>query len=94
MTPALPLCVLNMAEEGAGPRVTRKDIPGTSQSFVVLIPTFRGQIRQSSPTYVYGLTHVYSLIGGLVPGSSAGSSYLKLLFFLLGCNPRGTLLQC
>lgn len=42
MTPALPLCVLNMAEEGAGPRVTRKDIPGTSQSFVVLIPTFRG----------------------------------------------------
>lgn len=42
MTPAAPLCVLNMAEEGAGPRVTRKDIPGTSQGFVVLIPTFRG----------------------------------------------------
>lgn len=42
MTPAVPLCVLNMAEEGAGPRVTRKDIPGTLQGFVVLIPTFRG----------------------------------------------------
>jgi len=31
--------------------------------------------------------HVYSLVGGLVPGSSGGSGWLILSFFLLGCNP-------
>jgi hypothetical protein len=31
-----------------------------------------------------GSLHVYSLVGGLVPGSSGGSSWLILLFFLWG----------
>jgi hypothetical protein len=31
--------------------------------------------------------HVYSLVGGLVPGSSEGSGWLILLFFLWGCKP-------
>jgi len=35
----------------------------------------------------HGLLHVYSLVGGLVPGSSWGSGWLILLFFLWGCKP-------
>jgi hypothetical protein len=34
----------------------------------------------------HGTTHIYSLIGGLVPGSSKGSGELILLFLLWGCN--------
>lgn len=30
---------------------------------------------------------MYTLVGGLVPGSFEGSGYLILLFFLHGCNP-------
>jgi hypothetical protein len=33
------------------------------------------------------LLHVYSLVGGLVPGNSGGSSGLRLLFFLWSCKP-------
>jgi hypothetical protein len=40
--------------------------------------------------YIYGWSHgtlhVYSLVGGLVPGSSGGSGWL-ILFFLWGCKP-------
>jgi hypothetical protein len=35
----------------------------------------------------HGSLHVYSLVGGLVPGSSGGSVWLILLFFLWGCQP-------
>jgi hypothetical protein len=31
--------------------------------------------------------HVYSLVGGLVPGNSGGSGWLTLLFFLWACKP-------
>jgi hypothetical protein len=31
--------------------------------------------------------HMYSYVDGLVPGSSWGSGWLILLFFLWGCNP-------
>jgi hypothetical protein len=31
--------------------------------------------------------HVYSLVGGLVPGSSEVSGWLRLLFFLWDCKP-------
>jgi hypothetical protein len=34
----------------------------------------------------HGSLHVYSLVGGLVPGSSRGSDWL-ILFFLWGCKP-------
>jgi hypothetical protein len=34
-----------------------------------------------------GSFHVYSLVGGLVPGSSGASGWLILLFFLWGCKP-------
>jgi hypothetical protein len=33
-----------------------------------------------------GSLHVYSLVGGLVPGSCGGSGWLILLFFLGGCK--------
>jgi hypothetical protein len=35
----------------------------------------------------HGSLHVYTLVGGLVPGSSGGSGWLTLLFFLWGCKP-------
>jgi len=35
----------------------------------------------------HGLPHVYSLVGGLVPGSSGGSGWLMMLFFLWVANP-------
>jgi hypothetical protein len=35
----------------------------------------------------HGSFHVYSLVGGLVLGSSGGSGWLILLFFLWGCKP-------
>jgi len=35
-------------------------------------------------SWSYGLLHVYSFVGGLVPGSSGVSSWLILLFFLRG----------
>jgi hypothetical protein len=35
----------------------------------------------------HGPPHVYSLLGGLVPGSSRGTGWLILLFFLWGCRP-------
>ena len=31
--------------------------------------------------------HVYSLVGGLVPGSSGGTGWFILLFLLWDCNP-------
>ena len=37
--------------------------------------------------------HAYSLVGSLVPGSSEGSGWLILLFFLWGCRPPLQLLQ-
>jgi hypothetical protein len=47
------------------------------------------QKRQSSATYSSGAVGnpVYSMVGGLVPGSSEESSWLTLLFFLWGCKP-------
>jgi hypothetical protein len=36
--------------------------------------------------YIHGSLRVYSLIGGLVPGSSGYSGWL-ILFFLCGCEP-------
>jgi hypothetical protein len=38
-------------------------------------------------SWSHGSLHVYSLVGGLVPGSSWGSGWLILLFFLWGCKP-------
>jgi hypothetical protein len=35
----------------------------------------------------HGLLHVYSLVGGLVPGSTGVCGWLILLFFLWGCKP-------
>jgi hypothetical protein len=35
----------------------------------------------------HGSLHVYSFVGGLVPGSSGGSGWLILLFVLCGCKP-------
>jgi hypothetical protein len=35
----------------------------------------------------HGSIHVYSLIGGLVPGSSRGTGWLTLLVLLWGCKP-------
>jgi hypothetical protein len=35
----------------------------------------------------HGSLHVYSFVGGLVPGSSGGSGWLTLLFFLWGWKP-------
>ena len=34
----------------------------------------------------HGTLHVYSLVGGLVPGSSGSSGWVILLFFLWGCK--------
>ena len=39
----------------------------------------------------HGFLHVYSLIGGLVPGSSRVSGWLILLFFLWGCKNTSAL---
>jgi hypothetical protein len=36
--------------------------------------------------YICRWSHVYSLVGGLAPGSSGGSGWLLLLFFLWGCK--------
>jgi hypothetical protein len=35
----------------------------------------------------HGALHVFSLVGGLVPGSYEGSGWLMLLFFLWVANP-------
>jgi hypothetical protein len=35
----------------------------------------------------HGSLHVYPLVCGLVPGSSGGTGWLILLFFLRGCKP-------
>jgi hypothetical protein len=47
--------------------------------------------NKSIPCYICGWSHgslyVYSLVGGLVPGSSEGSCWLILFFFLWGCKP-------
>ena len=38
-------------------------------------------------SWSHGSLHVYSLIGGLVPGSSGVYGWLIMLFFLWGCKP-------
>ena len=38
-------------------------------------------------SWSHGSLHVYSLVGGLVPGSSGESGWLILLFFLWGHKP-------
>jgi hypothetical protein len=38
-------------------------------------------------SWLHWSLHVYSLVGVLVPGSSAGNGLLILLFFLWGCKP-------
>jgi hypothetical protein len=38
-------------------------------------------------SHCHGYLHVYSLIGGPVPGSSGGSGLWTLLFPLWGCKP-------
>ena len=35
----------------------------------------------------HGPTHVYSLVGSVISGSSRASGWLTLLFFLWGCKP-------
>jgi hypothetical protein len=37
--------------------------------------------------YICSWSHVYSFVDGLVPGSSEGSGWLILLFFLWNYNP-------
>ena len=37
-------------------------------------------------SWSYGSLHVYSLVGGLVPGSSGGTGWFILLFLLWGCK--------
>jgi hypothetical protein len=36
----------------------------------------------------HGSLHVYSLVGGFVPGNSGGTGWFILLFFLWGCSPK------
>jgi hypothetical protein len=36
--------------------------------------------------YICSWGHVYSFVDGLVPGSSGGSGWWVLLFFLWGCK--------
>ena len=38
-----------------------------------------------------GSLHVYSLVGGLIPGSSGGIGWYILLFLLWGCKPLQSL---
>jgi hypothetical protein len=62
--------------------------PQDQGALLLLMPL----IRPSSPTYAAGAMgrsfHVYSLVGGLVPGSWGGvSGWLILLFFLWVCKP-------
>ena len=38
----------------------------------------------------YGSLHVYSLVGGLVPGSSGRFGWFIFLFLLWGCKPFGS----
>ena len=38
-------------------------------------------------SWSHGSLHMYSLVGGLVPGSSGVSGWLVLLFSLWGCKP-------
>ena len=38
-------------------------------------------------SWSHGSLHVYSLVGGLVPGSSGGTGWFVLLFLLWGCKP-------
>ena len=38
-------------------------------------------------SWSHGSLHVYSFIGGLVPGRNGRSGWLILLFFLWGCKP-------
>ena len=38
-------------------------------------------------SWSHGSLHVYSLVGGLVPGSSGGIGWFILLFLLWGCKP-------
>jgi hypothetical protein len=45
-------------------------------------------------SWSHGSLHAYSLVGGLVSGSSRRSSYLILLLFLWGCKPLQLLQSC
>jgi hypothetical protein len=70
------------------------------RSIILLLWGFKPQQDQVAPLpstsdkavlcYIFsrnhGPTHIYSLVGGLVPGSFGGSGYL-ILFFLWGCSP-------
>jgi hypothetical protein len=38
-------------------------------------------------SWSHGSLHLYSLVGGLVPGSSGGAGWFILLFLLQGCKP-------
>jgi hypothetical protein len=38
-------------------------------------------------SWSHGSFHMYSLVGGLVPGSSGGTDWFILLFLLWGCKP-------
>jgi hypothetical protein len=44
--------------------------------------------------WIHGFLFVYSLVGGLVPGSSGVSGWLILLFFLWVCKPLQLLQSC
>jgi hypothetical protein len=45
-------------------------------------------------SHIPPLTHLYSVVGSLVPGSSGGSGWLILLFFLWGCKPLSSFSPC
>jgi hypothetical protein len=60
-----------------------------SQDQVPLLPL---KINKAILCYIcswsHGSLHVYSLVGGLVPGSSGGLGWFILLFLLCGCKPH------
>ena len=50
-------------------------------------PPLPMKLDKATLCWSHRFLHVYSFVGGLVPGSSRGSSWLILLFFLWGCKP-------
>ena len=67
------------------PTLGNQAFPGPRASLLLLMPD--NGILWYICGWSHGSPHVYSLGGGLVPGISAGSVWLILLFFLWGCKP-------
>jgi hypothetical protein len=75
---------------------TPRTCPGIALHWGIKLLQYQGpllllMLDKAILCYIYrwshGSLHVYSLVGGLVPGSSGGSGWLILLFFLWGCKP-------